>query len=286
MKTSFTNIDNKKKFSMYTKPQSGLPRAISATLKKNPLDSPSLPFFKPGTQISFTKTSPNSNMSRMKAMTSSNLEKERLYEECMKLKGTINNLQRELYFYKSEVNKKDLELRKQNKVVEEMLVESQGIQMGIGAADLQAKIMNKFKENSLISNLKNTYKEAKRDLKEKTHQLEELKKTVKATKINEIILENQTLIEELNRMRTNNEILFRQNMQFEKLQKEYFVLQDSFNRQEMLILQLQEVNNSLQNGATAEFTSTANINSKNIKDYNKGNLSSNSEFQILGKELE
>ena len=78
------NYEANKKYSMYIKPQ-GLfvSRATSATLKKNSLDF-SLPLFKSGVQV--TNPRNNMNTSRNKPANTYNFDKEKLYEECIKLK--------------------------------------------------------------------------------------------------------------------------------------------------------------------------------------------------------
>jgi hypothetical protein len=286
MKTSLMNLEANKKYSMYIKPQGILPRATSATLKKNSLDSFSLPLFKTGVQVTNPKN--NLNTSRNKPANNYNIDKEKLYEECINLKNSMNSLHKELHFYKAEVHKREMELRRQNKAVEDMLGEQQGNYLGINPSDLQNKIISKVKENSLISNLKKKYTEVKNELKEKTLQLEEIKKTMKSTKINEIILENQTLLEELSSMRGKVEFLQGQNLMFERLQKEYIILQDNVCRQDNIILQLQEEIQTMQKGTSRPIKSAKISSPLMAKTFlnKESSLASNSQFQILTKELE
>jgi len=288
------NYEANKKYSMYIKPQ-GLfvSRATSATLKKNSLDF-SLPLFKSGVQA--TNPRNNMNTSRNKSGNTYNFDKEKLYEECIKLKHSMNSMNKELHFYKTEVQKKDMELKRQSKLVEEMIGEQQSNYASINTQDLQAKIISKVTENSLIGKLKNKYNEVLVELKEKNNQLEELKKTMKSTKINEVLLENQILLEELNSMTAKVDFLQGQNLLFERLQKEYIILQENLSRQENIILQLQEDSQSGQKGTISisgihtnrlikSAKTTSPLISKNFAN-KEFSLASNSQFQILSKELE
>jgi hypothetical protein len=91
-----------------------------------------------------------------------------------------------------------------------------------------------------VLNLKKQFTEIKKELKKKSEELEELKKTTKSTKINELSIENKELNDELIKIKKFYEISIEQNMLNEKQLLEFGDLQESFNKQQYMLLTYEE----------------------------------------------
>ncbi len=63
------------------------------------------------------------NISKVRPMTTTTKDKESLYEENFQLKSYINTLKKDFTFSKSENQKLELEVNKQEKIIEDMAVE-------------------------------------------------------------------------------------------------------------------------------------------------------------------
>lgn len=89
---------------------------------------------------------------------------------------------------------------KKNKVINDLVVQSD---MCLNTPD--ENLIFRAKENGLVMNLKIQFKDLKKQLNERDANLEAIKKKVKTTKINEILLEAQTYQEEIQKMRSKFE---------------------------------------------------------------------------------
>ncbi len=69
-----------------------------------------------------------------------NMDKEKLYEENMQLKNLLNKIKKDFAFSKSEVHKLEIELNKKEKIIEEIAIDSRGDD------NLQGDKMSKIKE--------------------------------------------------------------------------------------------------------------------------------------------
>jgi hypothetical protein len=136
------------------------------------------------------------------------VEKEKLYENCIHLKNTLNSMNKELHHFRSEVHKRDIELNKQNKMMQDIF-HTNNIGNFENNSLIQSQQINlhKLRETNLLNNVRNQYKELKREFKEKEVELESLKKTLKSCKIKELQVENQTLLEEMSKLRSSYESL-------------------------------------------------------------------------------
>lgn len=186
-----------------------------------------------------------------------NIEKEKLYDDNIKLKEKINFLNKEMISLKSEIHKKDAEIIKSNKLIQEYMGESKNIFMptahennqlfnnlNLGANSTSNKLFEKSNNSQLIYNLKNQYKELKKKLMDKTTELDSLKKTIKHTKIVELRVENQTFSEEIKNMNLKLESQIEKIKYYENLQSEYLIVLENFKKQTTLVNQLKEENAS------------------------------------------
>jgi hypothetical protein len=164
-------------------------------------------------------------------------EKEKLYEETIQLKTLINNLRRELASVKHENLRKDIELNKKDKVLEDIVVDSQNNLYG-GFSSQES--FNKAKEANLLFKIKKQYKDLKKEFNEKCEEVENIKKLSKMTKLNEYTIEIKTLNEELQKIKTLYSHSLVQNEVNESQAKEIQNLQENFTKQHFIILSLQE----------------------------------------------
>jgi chromosome segregation ATPase len=80
----------------------------------------------------------------------------------------------------------------------------------------------------------------KKDLKKREDELENLKKTGKNTKINELTIENKELNDELIKLRNFYELSVQQNVQYEQKLQDFSILEDSFNKQQFILITYQD----------------------------------------------
>jgi len=190
-----------------------------------------------------------------------NIEKEKLYDDNIKLKEKINFLNKERINLKSEIYKKDSEIIKINKLIVDYMGEGKNnlnvnkydnrltgnINLNLNNFDVHSnhlsnKLFEKSNNNQLIYNLKKQYKEIKKQLSDKIAELEIIKKSFKHTKILELKLENQTLIEEIKNMNAKLDNYIERVKYFENKQSEYFLLFENFKKQTLLLNQVREEN--------------------------------------------
>jgi hypothetical protein len=92
----------------------------------------------------------------------------------------------------------------------------------------------------LIINLKKQFNELKKEYKIKCDQYENLKKSSKSTKINELIIENRELSEEVFKLKNFYDISIQQNIFNENKLVEYSNIQENFNKQQFTLIAYQE----------------------------------------------
>lgn len=184
-----------------------------------------------------TITGPNNPFTRIKSAHQNkpmNVEKEKLYEDCINLKSTLNAVTKELAVMKSEVHKRDMELAKKNKVIAGLAAQNNNF-MNLSDDD----IMSKAKENNLLDNVKKQYKDLKKEIIDKEAVIESLKKRIKMTKIGELEVENRVIIEELNKMKARCEQIVQKN-NTERYVKPICGCHDKLNKNKATITQLQD----------------------------------------------
>lgn len=191
------------------------------------------------------------------------LEKEKLYEEILHLKSINNTLKRELTLVKSENNKKEQEINKKDKVIEDIVVDSQ---QSMFNSQSESKHVLKAKDAHLLIKMKKQFKELKVEFKEKCEELEQLKKTLKLTKINEIAIESKTYLEELNKIKAFYVLSLQQNQIQENNLVDVANLQDQNAKQQFIINSMQEniqkLQNDLKNKDSEILALSENLNKK------------------------
>ena len=152
------------------------------------------------------------------------IEREQLYENNMQLKDIINKLKRELAEVKNKVVKKDIEIRKKEKIIKECSKEN----------DLESTHelnLEKARESTLISLYKKQYNELKESFNKIVKENNELNATFKITKLKEYTVQIDVLKKEMEKMRNlylqtveNNNKLTKEIQNLRELKK-YFIEQ-------------------------------------------------------------
>ena len=144
------------------------------------------------------------------------IEREQLYEYNMQLKDIINTLKRELAEEKNKVVKRDIELRKKEKLIKECSKEN----------DLESTRelnIEKARESTLISLYKKQYSELKDAFNKKVKENNDLNATYKITKLKEYAVQIDVLKKEMEKMKN----LYTQTVENNnKLNKEIYKLKE------------------------------------------------------------
>ena len=97
-----------------------------------------------------------------------------------------------------------------------------------------------IKKNNYISKFKKQYNELKNKYNEKIEEIEKLKKNLKTTKLNELIIQNSETLKEFNKLKELYNNIFEENKNnLEKIQK-LREKENELNEKNLIILQLQE----------------------------------------------
>lgn len=121
------------------------------------------------------------------------MEKEELYEQTMHLKKRNNKLKSELDEARSIIVKKDIEIRKKDKLIEDLSKENVQI--------VHEENVHKAKDSTLVTLVKRKYYELKAEYDGVVKENELLKANVKLTKIKEIKLEMEVLQQEYTKLK-------------------------------------------------------------------------------------
>ena len=174
---------------------------------------------------------------------------ESLYESNIHLKTEINKLKKELMQSKAENQRKENELIKKDKLLQNAF--DKGI--NIDDDSIRNKILmndninnnnifleKDIKKNNFISKFKKQYTELKNKYNEKIEEIDKIKKSLKNTKINELLIQNKETLKEFNKLKDLYNNLFEENNNnLEKLNK-LSETENELNEKNLIILQLQE----------------------------------------------
>ena len=122
------------------------------------------------------------------------IEREQLYENNMQLKDIINKLKKELAETKNQVVKKDIEIRKKERLIKECSKEN----------DIEAVHelnLEKARESTLLSLCRDKYNELKKIHVKKCEENNILKANIKITKLKEYQIQIDILKKEMEKIR-------------------------------------------------------------------------------------
>jgi len=168
------------------------------------------------------------------------IEREQLYENNMQLKDIINKLKKELAETRNQVVKKDIEIRKKERIIKECSKEN----------DIEAvheMNLEKARESTLVSLCKDKYNELKRSFKKKCEENDILNANIKITKLKEYQIQIDVLKSEMEKLRQLYLSTLDDNNRLNDFIKEYQVLKDKFIVQHNIINNLMKKCNQYNN---------------------------------------
>ena len=198
-----------------------------------------------GIKVSSTETPPPiiftmpNNPKKLSGM-GNKIEREQLYEYNMQLKDIINKLKKELAETRNQVVKKDIELRKKERIIKECSKEN----------DIEAvheMNLEKARESTLVSLCKDKYNELKRSFKKKCEENDILNANIKITKLKEYQIQIDVLKSEMEKLRNLYLNTLDDNNRLNGFIKEYQVLKDKYIDQHNIINNLMKKCNQYNN---------------------------------------
>ena len=200
------------------------------------------------------------------------IEREQLYENNMQLKDIINKLKRELAETRNQVVKKDIEIRKKERIIKECSKEND-------LESVHELNLEKARESTLVSLCRDKYNELKKVYIKKCEENEILKANIKITKLKEYQIQIDTLKKEMEKIRNlylhtldNNNKLSDTIKDLEKLKKKYLeqhsiinCFMEKCNKYSDEINSLKEENSFLQLKLEQNLRQKKELKSNNLK---------------------
>ena len=135
-------------------------------------------------------TRPNNTSKKLKGM-GNKFEREELYQLNQELKSKVNAFKAELYEAKSQITKKDREIKKKEKIIKDIYQEI------YNPTSSFQNSLDKAKESTLLSLCREQYNELKKDYDNKLEEIEILNMNIKITQIKEYKIQINTLKSEM-----------------------------------------------------------------------------------------
>ena len=168
------------------------------------------------------------------------IEREQLYENNMQLKELINKLKKELAETKNQIVKKDIEIRKKERIIKECSKEND-------LESVHELNLEKARESTLVSLCKDKYNELKIDYMKKCEENEILKANIKITKLKEYKIQIDVFKAELEKIRTLYLHTLEDNTKLNQDMKEYQILRNKYIEQHNLINNIIKKSNQYNN---------------------------------------
>jgi len=170
-------------------------------------------------------------------------DKESLYEKNIELKNELTQVRRELIKIKSENIKKEQEINKKENLINstfEIKEEQYNLNNEEIKIDKENENNEKCLHTNLINKLKKQYNDLKKEFENKDNDLYLLKKNIKNSRLNELIVENSIILKELNKLKNlyNHQIKESDNLNIKK--KTIKEIETNISKQHYIIMNLQE----------------------------------------------
>ena len=177
------------------------------------------------------------------------VDNESLYEKNIQLKTEINQIKKELLQMKVENQRKEQEILKKDKLLinafdKKLNEENFESLFNINIEDKKNNenvILEKvIKKNNYMTKFKKQYNELKKKYEDTIGQVNLLKKNIKNSKLNELVIQNREILKEFNKLKDIHMNLLQENkINLEKIKK-INDLENELNDKNLIILQLQE----------------------------------------------
>ena len=170
-------------------------------------------------------------------------DKESLYEKNIQLKNELNQFKKELIKIKTENIKKDNEINKKENLINstfEIKEEQYNLNIEEIKTDKENENSEKCLHINLINKLKKQYNDLKKEFENKDNDVYLLKKNIKNSRLNELIVENSVILQELNKLKSlyNHQINENNNLNIKK--KTVKEIETNISKQHFIIMNLQE----------------------------------------------
>ena len=170
------------------------------------------------------------NIGRIKSAHPLNIDREKLAQENINLKTQLNKMENEKINHKREIANLENELMQREKFIENMMSESQS----------NSNTFAKASEMGLVINVKRQYKELKKEYEKNIQLLEQIKKDIKFTKINDLLSENKTLTSQIEKFKHLYDQSENQNINMQKNIQNVDVMKQALSKQDMMLSSFQE----------------------------------------------
>ena len=168
------------------------------------------------------------------------IEREQLYEDNMQLKDIINKLKRELAETRNQVVKKDIEIRKKERIIKECSKEND-------LESVHELNLEKARESTLVSLCRDKYNELKKLYIKKCEENDILKANIKITKLKEYQIQIDILKKEMEKIRALYLHTLEDNKQLNQQIEECNNLKNKYIAQHKLINDLLQKSNQYNN---------------------------------------
>lgn len=164
-------------------------------------------------------------------------DKEGLYDDAIKLKKAYNGLKTENTRYKTRIKKLETELLNQQREMDEYIMSQNQGRLDYGLNYSYVKNQG----SHITHSLKNQVKELKSDMKKKDEEMTKIKRSLKATNIQELEVEMKLYVDECTRLRHMLEESYKNMMDPNEMAK----IEERFQMQDNYLVNLQTENQEL-----------------------------------------
>ena len=159
-----------------------------------------------------------------------NLDREKLIQENINLKTQLNKMQNEKMNTKREITNLENELLQREKIIENMITESQ----------MNSNTFAKASEMNLVINVKRQYKELKKEYEKNIQLLEQTKKDIKNIKLNDLISENKSLSNQIEKFKNLYYQVEEQKQNIQINVQDFEPMKEALSKQDNMLISFQE----------------------------------------------
>ena len=223
------HTENFKKVTNFQKPKSAINRRPKSTAKERS-NFPKLN----NSNISYNglsvKNGNDSSFSFTAKLSSSLMDKGKLYEETLQLKSMVNQLKNEIALIKSDIRKKEIEILKKEKIIDNAL----------NVKNKDEEHYDILKDQNEISKMKNSFKALKKELLDQKEINQKIIAEIKSNKLMKLKNENSNILFEIKKSVIDYSNSVELNQDTEMKVQEMKSDSEIFKERHVLIRKLQE----------------------------------------------